>query len=281
MSTWWNTRWVSLWSFQSLGNQGLSSFCNKKFPPFYWTIFRLDEMFIGINVILSLSQGFQLKPFQNVNKLTRFPYVSSGIFVASEWQDASNNPMKLCEILNPNNKFKRLIMIVCMGAKKLSEKSFALVLAMRNIRHIVTCFSDPMHGSTIKTTLGLEIWRPDAILVNLTILTPLSIPWCVDEDCLVYWGYPWTNSLIHFLPQNVNNQTHTHVHSLKQNTTMPAQFYINDTFSMCDSKLIMCMSRSICLVSNMLMKASICATIISFEHICYNFIKSMLQDLCN
>lgn len=188
-------------------------------------------MFIGINVILSLNQAFQLKPFQNVNKLTRFPYAFSGIFVASEWQDASNNPMKFCEILNPNNKLKKLIMIICMGAKKLNEKLLALVLAMWNIRHIVMCFSDPMHGSTIKAALGLETWRPNAILMNLTILTPLSIPWCVDVDCLVYWGYPWINSLIHFLSQNVNNQTHTHVHSLKQNTTMHAQFYINDTFA--------------------------------------------------
>jgi hypothetical protein len=29
--------------------------------------------------------------------------------------------------------------------------------------------------------------------VSSAILTPLSIPWCVDEACLVCWGYPWTN----------------------------------------------------------------------------------------
>ncbi|CAK9198566.1 unnamed protein product [Sphagnum troendelagicum] len=37
-----------------------------------------------------------------------------------------------------------------MGAEKLSEKFPALVLAVRNTTHIVTSFSDPMHGSTIK-----------------------------------------------------------------------------------------------------------------------------------
>jgi hypothetical protein len=54
------------------------------------------------------------------------------------------------------------------------------------------------------------------------------------------------------------------------------------TFSLCvNSKLIMCMSRYICLVSSMLVKTSICAIIISFEHIYCNFIKSVLQDPCN
>jgi hypothetical protein len=98
-------------------------------------------------------------------------------------------------------------------------------------------------------------------MVNSTILTPLSIPWSIDETCLVYWGHPWTNSWIHCLPQSADNQTHIHVHSLKQNTIVPTQLYISNIFSMCDSKLIMCMSRSICMVSNMLMKAWICATI--------------------
>jgi 3-deoxy-D-arabino-heptulosonate 7-phosphate (DAHP) synthase class II len=40
--------------------------------------------------------------------------------------------MKFCEILNPDNKIKRLIMIVCMGAKKLNEKFLVVVLAMRS-----------------------------------------------------------------------------------------------------------------------------------------------------
>ncbi len=180
---WWNTQWVSLWSFQSLGNQGLSSFCKREIPPFYWTIFSLSEMFIGISVVMSWNQGFQFKLFQNVNMLTRYPYVFGGIFATSEWQNASSNPMKLCEILNPNNKLRRLIMIICMGAKKFSKKFLALVLAMRNTWHIVTCFNDPMHGSTIKVASSLKTHISNAILVNSTILTPLSIPWCVDEAC--------------------------------------------------------------------------------------------------
>jgi hypothetical protein len=45
---------------------------------------------------------------------------------------------------------------------------------------------------------------------------------------------PNSNSWIYFLPQDADNQTHTHVHSLKQNTVVPAQFLISNTFSMCD-----------------------------------------------
>jgi len=135
------------------------------------------KLFIGINVVLSWSQGFQLKPFHNVNRLTKYPYVFNGIFAANGWQDASNNLVKLCEILNLDNKLKSLTMFICMETNKLSKKFLALVLAMWNTRHIVTCFSDPMHGSTIKAASSLKTQRFDAILVNLTIWTPFSIPW--------------------------------------------------------------------------------------------------------
>ncbi|KAH9547205.1 hypothetical protein CY35_11G022800 [Sphagnum magellanicum] len=64
------------------------------------------------------------------------------------------DPVKLCEILNPHNKPGGLTVIVFMGSEKLSEKFPGLVLAVRNTGHIVTWFSDPMHGNTIKATSG-------------------------------------------------------------------------------------------------------------------------------
>jgi 3-deoxy-7-phosphoheptulonate synthase len=64
--------------------------------------------------------------------------------------------MKLCEILNIDNKPRKLIVIICMGAKKLSEEFLTLVLAMWIIGHIVTWFSDPVHGSTINVALDLK-----------------------------------------------------------------------------------------------------------------------------
>jgi 3-deoxy-7-phosphoheptulonate synthase len=64
--------------------------------------------------------------------------------------------LKLCEILNPDNKPGRLTVIVCMGAEKLREKFPILVLALWNTGYIVMWFSDPMHGSTIKAASCLK-----------------------------------------------------------------------------------------------------------------------------
>ncbi|KAH9564791.1 hypothetical protein CY35_04G043500 [Sphagnum magellanicum] len=72
--------------------------------------------------------------------------------------------VKLCEILNPENKPGRLTVIVRMGAEKLREKFPALVRAVRNAGCIVTWVSDPMHGNTIKAPSGLKTRRFDAIL---------------------------------------------------------------------------------------------------------------------
>ncbi len=74
--------------------------------------------------------------------------------------------VKLCEILNPENKPGRLTVIVRMGAEKLREKFPALVRAVRNAGCIVTWVSDPMHGNTIKAPSGLKTRRFDAILVS-------------------------------------------------------------------------------------------------------------------
>jgi len=115
--------------------------------------------------------------WQNKVGLTRYPYVYSGIFVVSEWQDASNNPMNLCEILNLDNKPRKLMwLIVCMGAKKLSEEFPTLVLVVWIIGHIVMWFSDPVHGSTINVASGLKTWRFDAILVN-TLFHTMMCGW--------------------------------------------------------------------------------------------------------
>jgi hypothetical protein len=59
-----------------------------------------------------------------------------------------------------------------MGAEKLNKKFPGLVLAVQNTTHIVTWFSDPMHGSTIKAASGLKTQRFDAILVSSAILAP-------------------------------------------------------------------------------------------------------------
>jgi hypothetical protein len=138
--------------------------------------------------------------WQNKVGLTRYPYVFNEIFATCEWQDASSNPMWFCENLNLDNKPRKLIVIVCIGVKS-NEEFLALVLVVWIKGHIVMWFNDPMHGSTINVASSLKTQRFDAILVSSIILTPFSIPWCVDETCLVYLGYPWTN-IKTWCPQN-------------------------------------------------------------------------------
>jgi 3-deoxy-7-phosphoheptulonate synthase len=58
--------------------------------------------------------------------------------------------VKLCQILNPQNKAGRLTVIVRMGAANLREKLPALIRAVINEGCVVTWVSDPMHGNTIK-----------------------------------------------------------------------------------------------------------------------------------
>ncbi|KAG0569808.1 hypothetical protein KC19_6G117700 [Ceratodon purpureus] len=74
--------------------------------------------------------------------------------------------VKLCEILNPQNKPGRLTVIVRMGAEKLRQKYPALVRAVRQAGIIVTWVCDPMHGNTIKAPSGYKTRPFDAILVS-------------------------------------------------------------------------------------------------------------------
>eukprot|EP00249_Psilotum_nudum_P013518 c24375_g1_i1 orf=2701-4341(-) len=64
--------------------------------------------------------------------------------------------VKLCELLNPQNKPGRLTVIVRMGAEKLRRKLPHLIRAVRGAGLIVTWVSDPMHGNTIKVACGLK-----------------------------------------------------------------------------------------------------------------------------
>nr|AEW12064.1 3-deoxy-D-arabino-heptulosonate 7-phosphate synthase [Picea abies] len=76
--------------------------------------------------------------------------------------------VKICEILNPNNKPGRLTIIVRMGAEKLRLKLPHLIRAVRQAGLIVTWVSDPMHGNTIKAPSGLKTRLFDAIRAELT-----------------------------------------------------------------------------------------------------------------
>eukprot|EP00250_Pteridium_aquilinum_P008484 c17986_g1_i1 orf=123-1757(+) len=72
--------------------------------------------------------------------------------------------VRLCELLNPENKPGRLTVIVRMGAEKLRVKLPFLIRAVRQAGIIVTWVSDPMHGNTIKVPSGLKTRPFHAIL---------------------------------------------------------------------------------------------------------------------
>ena len=75
--------------------------------------------------------------------------------------------VRVCDILNPENKPGRLTIIVRMGAKKLRQKLPYLIRAVRGAGIIVTWVSDPMHGNTIMVpNFGLKTRPFKAILVR-------------------------------------------------------------------------------------------------------------------
>lgn len=74
--------------------------------------------------------------------------------------------VKLCEILNPQNKPGRLTVIARMGAENMRIKLPHLIRAVRQAGLIVTWVCDPMHGNTITAPSGLKTRPFDAIRVS-------------------------------------------------------------------------------------------------------------------
>lgn len=72
--------------------------------------------------------------------------------------------VRICALLNPNNKPGRLTVIVRMGAGKLRAALPALVRAVRRAGAVVTWVSDPMHGNTVQAACGLKTRPFEAIL---------------------------------------------------------------------------------------------------------------------
>jgi 3-deoxy-7-phosphoheptulonate synthase len=75
--------------------------------------------------------------------------------------------LRLCDVLNPDNKPGRLTIITRMGHELVEKHLPPLVRAIqREGRHVVwTC--DPMHGNTIKSTTGYKTRPFDRILAEV------------------------------------------------------------------------------------------------------------------
>lgn len=72
--------------------------------------------------------------------------------------------LRLCALLDPDRVPGRLAFIVRMGAQRIWDALPPIVEAVRRAGHPVVWMSDPMHGNTVRSSLGLKTRRmPDMI----------------------------------------------------------------------------------------------------------------------
>lgn len=64
--------------------------------------------------------------------------------------------VRLCALLDPDRVPGRLVLIVRMGASRIGEALPPIVAAVRQAGHPVVWVSDPMHGNTVRSGLGLK-----------------------------------------------------------------------------------------------------------------------------
>ncbi len=75
--------------------------------------------------------------------------------------------LRVCERLNPENEAGRLNLIVRMGANKVLEGMPRLVRAIKDVGLNVVWSCDPMHGNVYKTANGYKSRPVDAILTEM------------------------------------------------------------------------------------------------------------------
>ncbi|HEX6074387.1 MAG TPA: 3-deoxy-7-phosphoheptulonate synthase [Micromonosporaceae bacterium] len=64
--------------------------------------------------------------------------------------------VRLCELLDPDRTPGRLLLIARMGRDTVDEALPPLVTAVRDAGHPVVWLSDPMHGNTVKASIGVK-----------------------------------------------------------------------------------------------------------------------------
>jgi 3-deoxy-7-phosphoheptulonate synthase len=77
---------------------------------------------------------------------------------------ASDDLIKLCQTLNPNNEAGRLTLISRMGSDLVTEKLSPLLRVIKSEGLNVVWSCDPMHGNTVKSDSGYKTRRFDDIL---------------------------------------------------------------------------------------------------------------------
>jgi 3-deoxy-7-phosphoheptulonate synthase len=75
--------------------------------------------------------------------------------------------LRLIEMLNPENEPGRLTLIVRMGAERICDKLPPLIRAVQREGWEVVWSSDPMHGNTVRTSLGFKTRSFEQILAEV------------------------------------------------------------------------------------------------------------------
>ncbi len=75
--------------------------------------------------------------------------------------------LRLCDKLNPNNEAGRLNIIVRMGANKVADGLPKLLRAIKKEGRSVVWSCDPMHGNTIKSSNNFKTRPVDAVLTEM------------------------------------------------------------------------------------------------------------------
>ena len=77
--------------------------------------------------------------------------------------------LRLCSVLNPENKPGRLVLYARMGAAKIAEVLPPLLRATKSAGAKVVWATDPMHGNTIKAANGIKTRRFEDILSEVKL----------------------------------------------------------------------------------------------------------------
>ncbi|MFF1715879.1 3-deoxy-7-phosphoheptulonate synthase [Streptomyces sp. NPDC058268] len=74
--------------------------------------------------------------------------------------------LRVCEALDPHREPGRLVLIPRMGRERIQEALPPIVRRVANAGHPVVWLSDPMHGNTVKTRLGLKTRHLDDVITE-------------------------------------------------------------------------------------------------------------------
>ena len=74
--------------------------------------------------------------------------------------------LRVCEALDPRREPGRLVLIPRMGRDRIQQALPPVVRAVANAGHPVVWLSDPMHGNTVKSSIGLKTRHLDDVVTE-------------------------------------------------------------------------------------------------------------------